>query len=101
MRNKYRLTPNAAADIDEIAAYTLDTWGQQQTRKYISELEKRFVWLAQQPTAGRDRDDIRLGLRSYLQGSHVVIYRVVGSDIEVVAVPHQSQDIKKHLGPVK
>lgn len=97
----YRLTPQASQDIDEIALYTLERWGLNQMRRYVTDLVDRFDWLADHPRAGHDCGDIRPGLQSFTQGTHMVIYRVVDDTLEIVAVLHQSPDIPKHLGSPK
>lgn len=43
---RFRLTPRALKDLDEIADYSLAAWGEQQTVKYIAAIEERFRWLA-------------------------------------------------------
>jgi plasmid stabilization system protein ParE len=47
------VSPRAQADIVDIAAYTLDHWGDRQMERYVDGLHERFVSLASHPeTAG-------------------------------------------------
>ena len=58
-----------------IAAYTLRTWGEAQTIRYINELEACCQKLADNPALGRSCDYVRPGLRRMEQGKHVVFFR--------------------------
>ena len=76
MSGAFRVTPRAASDLRDIARYTLRTWGRKQRDAYLREMDKRFAVLAENPTLGKPRPDIREGYRSYPQGSHVIFYLV-------------------------
>ncbi len=93
----YRLTPRALRDLDAIADYTLATWGERQTAKYLSELEQRFRWLAQNPKAGRPRNDVRDGFRSYPHGAHVIFYVADNAGIAIIGIPHGAMDIEAYF----
>ncbi len=93
----FRVTPRAQRDLDSIADYTLDNWGERQTEKYLSELEQRFSWLAQHPKAGRARDEIGQGYRSYPHGAHIIFHVSIGADIAIIGVPHGAMDIDAYF----
>ena len=93
----YRLTPRAAADLDAIADYTLERWGVAQLENYLRSLNRRFEWLADNPLAGRERNDINPGYRSYPQGSHIVFYVVSDEFVDIIGIPHRSMDIGPEL----
>ena len=42
---------------------------------------------------GPARDDIRPGLRYLVSGSYLLLYRIVGDDIEVVRAVHGRRDL--------
>ena len=89
----YRVTPRAAQDLDDIAIYTLQNWGIDQLDTYLRALERRFARLGENPRAGRDREDVHPGYRSYPEGSHVIFY-VIGDDtIDIIGIPHKSMDV--------
>ncbi len=94
---RFLVTPRALADLDAIADYTLATWGERQTKKYLSELEDRFGYLAVHPRVGRLRNEIGEGFRSYPQGSHVIFYLVAPDHIAIIGVPHGSMDIEAYF----
>ncbi len=89
----YRITPRAAQDLDDIADYTRERWGREQMIAYLTAIEDRFQWLADNPKLGRERDDVFPQLRSFRQGSHVVFYRTAEAGIEIVGLPHMAMDI--------
>ena len=93
----YRLTPRATADLDAIADYTLERWGVAQLENYLRSLNRRFEWLADNPLAGRERNDINPGYRSYPQGSHIVFYVVSDEFVDIIGIPHRSMDIGPEL----
>jgi toxin ParE1/3/4 len=95
--SRFRLTPRALKDLDSIADHTMAAWGERQTKKYISELEQKFQWLADQPYGGRVRDEIGLGYRSFLSSSHVIFYLIDEAGISIVGVPHGSMDIEAYF----
>ncbi len=93
----YLLSAIAQQDIISIRDYTMDTWGEEQVSTYLSQLEQRFEWLAQNPRSGKKRDDVKEGYRSFQEGRHVIFYRISEVGIEVIGIPHQSEDIEHHL----
>lgn len=95
--SRFRLTPRALRDIDAIADYTLAAWGERQTEKYLGELEQRFRWLAQSPHAGRPRDEVGEGYRSYPHGSHVIFYLIVPECIAIIGIPRGAMDIEAYF----
>lgn len=94
---KYRLTPRALKDLDLIADFTLATWGERQSEKYLSDMAKRFDWLSKNPGAGRLREEIGEGYRSYRQGSHLIFYIVSGDIVAIIGIPHGSMDIDTYF----
>ncbi len=93
----FKLTPAAKADLKEIARYTQRKWGRKKRNHYLSALDDRFVWLAEDPQFGKSRDEIKAGYRSYPEGQHVIFYRELKGDIEVLGILHQNMDFKQHL----
>lgn len=74
--------------------YTVDVWGEHQADEYIKALFSRFGWLANQPKIGRHRKDIAKGYYCFEQGQHLVFYQILGNDIAIIGIPHQSMDIE-------
>ena len=95
---RFRLTPRALKDLDEIADYSVRTWDEAQTERYLAALEERFQWLAENPLLGRARDEIAEGYRSFRQGSHIVFYIIAGESVHIIGVPHAAMDIDAYFG---
>lgn len=93
----YRLTPLAEADILAIGRYTQEKWGVNQRREYLSQLDTAFRRLAANPTSGVKREEIRSGARSHVVVSHVVWYRIIRKDIEILRILHQAMEQENHL----
>lgn len=87
--NRISVSRQAEADIDQIAAYTTNTWGSRQTDRYLSQLEDAFQVLAEHPLIGRSCDLIAAGLLRFEVGKHVVFYRAELGGIRIVRVLHQ------------
>jgi toxin ParE1/3/4 len=83
------ISVEAADDIDEIAAYTTNTWGWRQADHYLAKLEDGLDLLARNPSIGRSSDSIEAGLRRFEIGKHVVFYLPEPDGILVVRVLHQ------------
>jgi toxin ParE1/3/4 len=84
-----RLSRLAEADLTEIGAYTLRTWGEDQTLRYIDDLEACCQRLADNPASGRPCDHVRPGLRRLEHGKHVVFFRRQARGILVSRILHQ------------
>lgn len=98
MTSRYRLTPRAANDLDDIADYTIQKWGENQANDYLGALVGRFESLAVNPTLGRNRDDVHPGYRSFPEGHHIIFYTVHDDYIAIIGIPHKSMDVGAILG---
>jgi toxin ParE1/3/4 len=91
------IAPRAQDDIVEIAAYTLEHWGDAQMVRYVDDLDRRFGQLGQFPDTGRRRPDVGRRYRSVVQGSHVIFYRVTAEEVVIVRVLHGRMSASRHL----
>ena len=96
-KKKYNLPLQAEENIKEIWNYTVDRWGESQATKYGEELEHRFEWLAENAHLGKERDEVKQGYLSYFQGKHTIFYRVSEEGIEIIGIPHQSEDVEQQF----
>ena len=51
----------AEQDLVDIWLYSFNNWGEHQADKYIDELEKAFLLLAENPGTGTSCDEVRQG----------------------------------------
>ena len=91
------LSPLAQADLRDIWDYTADKWGLDQAESYLRVIEAAIKFVAAEPQRGRTADQIRLGYRKYLAGTHVLFYRLSPQGVDIVRILHQRMDFDRHL----
>lgn len=87
------LSPRAQADLQNVHAYTLSTYGPGQAGKYLSLLEKGIHQLLDNPEIGRKRDDIKSGYRALSIEKHIIFYKIKETDIQILGVVHSRMDV--------
>jgi toxin ParE1/3/4 len=92
MANRPRKSPQAEIDITSIWRFIADD-NVKAADAMLDRIDQAFDMLAQNPLAGRARNDLALNLRSFPVGSYVVFYVPVPDGIEVVRVMNGRQDI--------
>lgn len=61
--------------------------------RVLDRLDEAASDLTQNLEMGPARDDIRPGLRYLVSGSYLLLYRILGDDIEIVRVVHGRRDL--------
>jgi toxin ParE1/3/4 len=61
--------------------------------RVLDRLDEVAAHLTENPRMGPARDDIRPGLRYLVSGSYLLLYRIVGDDIEIVRAVHGRRDL--------
>lgn len=87
-----RLNDQAEADLDEIWLHVAVDNAKDADR-LIDRILARCQLLADNPHMGRERPDLRVGLRSFAVGSHLIVYRPISDGIEVMRVLHGARDL--------
>jgi toxin ParE1/3/4 len=95
--NNYRLSRLAAADLEEIAEYTIERFGIEQSRRYRDGLKTCFVQLANNPMLGRRTEQLMSGLQRFEHQSHVVFYISEPDYLLILRVLHSSMDVQRHF----
>jgi toxin ParE1/3/4 len=95
---RYRLSSGAEADLAAIADYTIQTFGQQQARRYREGLKSCFKSLSKLPMQGSRADELAEGLRRFQWRSHVIFYMPDERGIFVVRVLHETMDWRSRFG---
>ncbi|HED34076.1 MAG TPA: type II toxin-antitoxin system RelE/ParE family toxin [Gammaproteobacteria bacterium] len=103
MTTKYRIRALVQADLESIWLYTCEQWGVEQADTYLNALILRFEWLADNPTLGKSRDDIKQGYFCFPEGMHLVFYIINEQSaknkmIEIIGIPHQQMGTIEYLG---
>ena len=95
----YKLSEYAEKDLAGIFDYTLQTWGEEQFRRYRDKLQEALDEICKNPLSVRSksRDELFKGCRSFSAGKHVILYRVKEVRVEIARVLHQSMDLERHI----
>lgn len=100
MPPRYRIAPEAEAELDEIWYYIArDSGSIDRANRVVDAITDRFYFLAAHPAAGRARDDLRPDVRSFPAEGYAILYRVADDDSPLILhVLHQSRDIAAFFG---
>lgn len=88
----YRIARPAQRDIQAIDDY-ISADSPDAADRLLESFRSAFELLATYPAAGRLRDELRPGVRSFPAGNYVIFYRLAGDMIEILRVLHGSRDI--------
>jgi toxin ParE1/3/4 len=94
---KYFLSPEAQDSLKGIRAYSNKNFGAKRTKSYLQCIRKRIQALAENPSRGIIREDLKVGYHSDFVGSHTIYYRVKPTHIDIIDVLHQSMEPSQHL----
>lgn len=97
---KYRLSPAAEGDLDDIWNYTAIEWSADQADRYISHLFDAFARLGDHPGIGQLKDDIKPGYRRFKCAHHLVFYVLTDEGpVNIARILHEKSDALRHLDP--
>lgn len=86
------LTPYAERDLEGIWIYTAGIWSVEPANNYVNELVAKFDLLAKAPFIARERAEFNPPVRIQSHKSHVIIYRVIGSGLQIIRIAHMRQN---------
>jgi toxin ParE1/3/4 len=95
--NRFILRPLARKDLRAIWRYSAENWGTAKANTYISDINQFIARTADNPTAGKSCEHIRVGYFKASIGSHVVFFTQIPDGIMVERVLHQAMDFTRHL----
>ena len=93
----YRLTRRARRDVLEIWQRIADD-SEQAADRFVDRLTHHFQLLGDNPHAGRRRDELRRGYRSFPVGDHLIFYRIMELGVAVMRVVHGRRDLEAMFG---
>ena len=94
----YRFTLEAENDLRNIARYTLEKWGLEQTKRYESQLADCFHKIAQGKAISKQAIPHRPDLLHARCEHHYIFYRINGTDTPLIlAVSHERMDLMTRL----
>ncbi|MBA4131683.1 MAG: type II toxin-antitoxin system RelE/ParE family toxin [Hyphomicrobium sp.] len=89
-------TAQARRDVEEIAYY-LASRNRYALARYDELFQRAIGLLDDQPAIGRDRSELRPGIRSWPVPPYVMFYRVTPTEPELVRVLHMSRLVVAEL----
>ena len=87
----------AIEDRVRIWDYYVDVAGTDTATKIFLRLADVIALIEDRPLAGRTRNEVRAGLRSFAAAPHVIFYRVENDTPEIVRVLDGRQDIEEQF----
>lgn len=96
---KYRLTPRAERDLEEIWRYTSEQWSTEQAEKYVGALIDAMELLADEPSRGRSAESARPGYLRSKVAAHVIFYKRAKYGVAIIRVLHGRMDFTSHFDP--
>lgn len=93
----FKVSKEAQNDLLEIGRYSKKKWGIRQRNKYLSELDRMFGQLADNPHLGRKCDHIRMGYCRYEHASHIIFYKFMDSYILISRILYKGMDVKSRI----
>ena len=91
------LRPDAAADIELCADYTIGEWGHEQALQYVAEFRRAIEGLTTSALRHPLIEEIQPGLRRKRSGMHHIYYVASKDRVEVLKVLHVQRDPALHL----
>jgi toxin ParE1/3/4 len=90
----HRLAPQASAELDDIwLAIARESGSIERADRVVDTITRRFHLLATHPRIGRERSDLRPGLRGFPVDAYVILYRIEGEDVLILHVLDGRRDI--------
>src|SRR5690242_21866126 len=89
---RFRLTHAARDDLVEIVGY-IALENVDAAMKVSDHLEHTLTVLGDNPEAGRERQDISPGIRSFPSGQYVILYRSGEKEIIIARIIHAARDL--------
>lgn len=91
------VTQGARKNLQHIGRYTRQHWGPDQRERYLRNLEQAMERIRGFPDLGRVRDEVGVGVRSYVCADHVIYYRVDADTVIVLRILHVRMDTPTDL----
>jgi toxin ParE1/3/4 len=90
---------NSLVDISEIFQYGYEFYGEKIAKKYVTNLDQKFILLQKMPTIGHSRHDLPIDYLCLNYEQHSIIYRVDESknEILIVRILHSKMDFEEQF----
>lgn len=91
---RVRLSPRAAADLEEIGDYIAHD-NPERAITFVDELQNACTGIADNPQAYSIRLEIAPGIRMAIYGQYVILFQIRPSEIRVERILHGARDLPR------
>jgi len=91
----YRLTARARRDVLDIWSYIADD-NESAADRFVDLLIHHFQIIGEHPKAGRSRDELRPGYRSFPVGEYLIFYTISARNVSIRHVLHGRRDLTRY-----
>lgn len=92
-----RLTPQAEGDMEEVWLHGAAEWSPEQADRYVDGITAVFDLLCAMPGIARERPEFNPPVRIHPSGAHMIVYRIVGDQLDVLRILGGRQDWRRLL----
>lgn len=92
---RYRISDDAEFDLDEIFLYWAERTSLTIADRVIDGIVERFRLIGEFPGAGRESDDVSLGVRCFPAGEYLIYYRRARKVTYILHVFHGAREQKQ------
>ena len=93
------VSPDAETDLDDIWTFVASRDALVADR-LVDSITNQFELFQTMPNSGRQRNELRAGLRSFPVGRFLIFYQLTEDTVEIVRVLHSARDIPSFFGDV-
>jgi toxin ParE1/3/4 len=93
---RYRLSQRAERDLEDIWLYIAQN-DELAADLMVGKIIDKFPMLAKFPGAGRQRDELMAGIRSFPVKPYIIFYGLSQGVVEIVRILHQSRDVEQEF----
>lgn len=86
------LSVAAGNDLEDIWAFTVETWSVAQAKRYLDGLDRVIRLLAEHPQIARERPEIGPGARVHPYRRHLILYSATDDRLFVSRIIHANAD---------
>ena len=91
------LRPRVFDELERIADHTILEWGQTRAKSYLEDIRRQIDRAAEFPGIGSPVYGLPPEYRKVRAGSHRIIYRQTATELIVVRIIHERQDVTNDL----
>jgi toxin ParE1/3/4 len=92
---RYRVSRDAALDLDEIFLYWVRRAGLKAADRLIDSITDRFWLVGEHPDAGRPSDEAGAGVKCFPAGKYLIYYRKTRRGTEILHIFHGAREQKR------